>query len=382
MSITHHTPQRALRSAAPGQATSRCANTADHQARLAWRLTPRDRWIIRMLHEHRVLTSTQITALAFPSYRSGTQRLRELYLWSVIDRFQPFASVGTAPMHYVLATAGAAVLAAEEGLEVKDLGYRHNRAFGVAHNLRLAHLVGVNEWFTALIAATRHDIRADSAGPGRDTAVGAWWSEARCARHFGDLTKPDAYGRFHRDGRHIEFFLEFDQGTEALTKLAGKLTGYAALAAATGITTPLLIWLPTARREASARRQLRRAWQGLDHPDTVPVATAAAGLLDPLAAYPSPADPVWLPLHTSPGATPAGAGARLPLHLLAGAWPHVHPPESAAHASDNRGGADGADGNQPDHGRDAGTRAEQPHRLAPPHPMPPVGSRHAARPRR
>lgn len=316
MSIINHTPQRALRSPAPGQPTPRHANTADHQARLAWRLTPRDRWIIRMLHEHRVLTSTQITALAFPSYRSGTQRLRELYLWSVVDRFQPFTSVGTAPMHYVLGTAGAAVLAAEEGLEVRDLGYRHNRAFGVAHNLRLAHLVGVNEWFTALVATARHDTRTGR--PGRDTtretAVNAWWSEARCARHFGDLTKPDAYGRFHRDGQHIEFFLEFDQGTEALAKLAGKLTGYAALAAATGITTPLLVWLPTTRREAGARTALYRAWRGLDQPAAVPVATAAAALLDPASPFPSPADPVWLPLHhTGTGRD----GARLPLHRLA-----------------------------------------------------------------
>lgn len=243
-------------------------------------------------------------------------RLRELYLWSVVDRFQPFITVGTAPMHYVLAPAGAAVLAAEDGLDVKEMGYRHDRVFGIAHNLRLAHLVGVNEWFTALVDRARHS------DPAEHAQLGAWWSETRCARHFGDLIKPDAYGRWHHHDREIEFFLEYDFGTEALGKLAGKLAGYAALADATGITTPVLVWLPTARREAAARRQLHRAWQALDDPRAVPVATAAADLLDPDAAQPSPADAVWLPLD----ATGSGPGGRRELHGLLGGWPYLPPP--------------------------------------------------------
>jgi hypothetical protein len=313
--ITNPVRQRSLRGHKPARPTPRAANTADHQALLAWRLTPRDRWIIRMIHEHRVLTAHQITALAFPSFRSGRMRLRELFQWGVVDRFQPFVSVGTAPMHYVLAPAGAAVLAAEDGLDVKELGYRHDRAFGVAHSLRLAHTVGVNEWFTALVDHARH------LDPGEHATLDAWWSEARCARHFGDLIKPDAYGRWTGQGQTLEFFLEYDFGTEVLGKLTGKLAGYAALAEATGITTPLLVWLPTSRREATARRLLQRAWHELDDPDSVPVATAAAELLNPTTAHPSPADEVWLPLDTH-GATPVRRG----LHQLLAAWPHVPPP--------------------------------------------------------
>ncbi|CRK57610.1 FIG00663095: hypothetical protein [Alloactinosynnema sp. L-07] len=312
--ITNPTRQRSLRGHKPARPSPRSANTADHQAVLAWRLTPRDRWIIRMLHEHRVLTAHQITALAFPSFRSGRQRMRELYLWGVVDRFQPFVTLGTAPMHYVLAPAGAAVLAAEDGLDVKELGYRHDRAFGVAHSLRLAHTVGVAEWFTALVDRAHHD------PPDEASRVVAWWSEYRCAKHFGDLTRPDAYGRWTTAGQEVEFFLEYDFGTEVLGKLAGKLAGYAALAAATGITTPVLVWLPTARREATARRVLHRAWRELDDPSLVPVATAAADLLNPDTAHPSPADQVWLPLHPA-----AGIGARCELHRLLDAW-HLPPP--------------------------------------------------------
>lgn len=317
--ITEPRRQRSLRGHLPTRPAPRSANTAEHQARLAWRLTPRDHWIIAMLHEHRVLTADQLTDMAFPSYRSGRQRLRELYQWAVTDRFQPFVSAGSAPMHYVLGPAGAAVLAAAHGLEARDLGYRHDRAFGIAHSLRLAHTVGVNEWFSALVTAAQTSKLEDR--PGTAT-LDAWWSETRCAQHFGDLVRPDGYGRWSADGRNVEFFLEFDLGTEALTRIAAKLAGYAGLATTTGITTPLLVWMPTVRREAGVRTALQRACRVLDRPETVPVATAAAGLIDPNAAHPSPADPVWLPLDTTGQHT---AGRRLPLHRLADTWPQLAP---------------------------------------------------------
>jgi hypothetical protein len=322
--ITNPTRQRTLRGHQATRPTLRAANTAEHRAALAARLTLRDRWIIQMLHEHRALTSTQITALAFPSARSARQRLRELYYWSVLDRFQPFITPGTAPMHYVLAPAGATVLAAEHGVSVKHLSYSHERALGIAHSLRLAHTIGVNDFLTALITAARGH-------PGHGMALRTWWSETRCTRHFGDLTKPDAYARWTAHGHEIEFFLEYDFGTEPLDKLAHKLHGYAALAAATAITTPLLIWLPTARREATARHLLTPTWRHLKDPWAVPVATAAADLLNPHTPSPSPADAIWLPLDR-----PGGTTARRALHHLPAAWPHLPlpttPPEELTSA--------------------------------------------------
>ncbi|ASO21612.1 hypothetical protein FHR81_003256 [Actinoalloteichus hoggarensis] len=288
--------QRSLRGSQPARSRPRIANSTEHQAALAARLTARDRWLLRMLHEHRVLTSQQITDLAFPSGRAARRRLLELFQWSVLDRFQPFTTHGAAPMHYVLAPAGAGVLAAEDGLDVKDLGYRRDRAFGIAYSLHLAHTIGINQWFTSLISHARHD---------PTTAVTAWWSETRVAAHFGDLVRPDAYGRWQADDRDIEFFLEYDTGTEALAVVTRKLHGYARLAEATGITTPLLIWLPTTRREAGARRALTRARADLDHPHRLPIATATADHDDA-----TPADPIWLPLEAT------GAGARRALHQL------------------------------------------------------------------
>ncbi len=352
--ITTTTQQHHLRQHLPGRTTARAANSVEHQAALATRLTTRDRWILALLHEHRVLTSQQLQDAAFPSGRSARQRLRDLYLWRAVSRFQPFRQVGRAPMHYILGPAGAAVLAAEHGLEVKDLGYRHDRAMAIAHNQRLAHTVGIGDFFTSLIARTRY--RPADSTRGNSEAVTAWWSEARCARHFGDLVIPDAYGRWHTANTEVEFFLEYDTGTEPLTKLSRKLIAYERLAEATGIATPVLIWLPTTRREAGARRALTQIHAGLDHPDTVPVATAAADLLDAGAPRPSPAEAVWLPLtRTSRRTVP-----RFDLAGLPEAWPGLAPP--TASTADEDAGPATAEG------------AAAVRRLPPPTPIPPPAS--------
>ncbi|MEV6906007.1 replication-relaxation family protein [Amycolatopsis sp. NPDC051071] len=348
--ITTTTRQHTLRDHLPGRHTARAASSVEHQAMLASRLTVRDKWLLALLHEHRVLTSFQIQDAAFPSGRSARQRVLDLYLWCAISRFQPFQQLGSAPMHYVLGPAGAAVLAAEHGREVKDLGYRHDRAMAIAHNQRLAHTVGVNDFFTSLIARTRH-AKADE-------AVTAWWSESRCARHFGDLVIPDGYGRWctrHRGGaREVEWFLEFDTGTESLTKVGRKLAGYARLAESTGIATPVLVWLPTTRREAGARTALARVHAGLDDPRTVPVATAAADLLEPASPHPSPAEAVWLPLTS---ARIERAGPRYSLADLTDAWPGLAPPAGP--------------GTEDGEGEPGDPAVASPYRLPPPSPIPP-----------
>ncbi|MEU1984415.1 replication-relaxation family protein [Nocardia sp. NPDC019395] len=283
------------------------APATDH-AGLVVRLTARDRWILRMLHEHRVLTTTQLADLAFPSLVTARRRLALLHRYRVVDRFRPLRTHGTAPGHWVLAPSGAAVVAAEAGIEVRHLRYRREHALAIAHSLQLAHTIGVNEWFTALATAP---------GAGR---VLAWSSETRCRRLWGDLVRPDAYGRYAHNGATLDFFLEFVLGTVNLSSVAGKLTGYAELARSTGIITPVLFWVPTIGRETTLRRALLDSWRTLPDPAAVPVATAAAELLDDTEPHPSPADRVWLPLNAT------GVAERIALHHLPASWPHLTPP--------------------------------------------------------
>ena len=54
-----------------GRGLARPAVSPALLAALAGRLTARDRWLLRMLLEHRVLTTTHITELAYGGSASG-----------------------------------------------------------------------------------------------------------------------------------------------------------------------------------------------------------------------------------------------------------------------------------------------------------------------
>ncbi|MET8779467.1 replication-relaxation family protein [Nocardia sp. NPDC004654] len=281
---------------------------------LVARLTERDRWILRMLHEHRVLTTNQLAALAFPTPAIALRRLTLLHRYGVLERFRPLRTRGSAPVHWVLAPAGAAVLAAEAGITVRELGYNHQRALAVAHSLHLTHTLGVADWFTALIARAPRDER------GQQARVQAWWSQTRCQRLWGDLARPDAFGRYSHPETMLDFFLEYDLASTTLTRVAAKLHGYGELARTTGVITPVLLWLPTALREANARTALRRTWERLPDPEAVPVATAAAELL-PASPEASPAEQLWMPLDTDTD--------RRRLHELPALWSRRTPPTTS-----------------------------------------------------
>jgi Replication-relaxation len=281
--------------------------SADVITALAARATPRDRWLLRMLAEHRVLTSTQIAQLAYGA--PGTARHRLLTLWRLraIDRAQPFTATGSAPMHYVLGDAGAALLAAEQGLTAAEAGYRRDLALAIFASPQLAHAAGTNGVMTALAAAAR-------TRPG--AALAAWWPERRCAQQWGELARPDAYGRWHENGGDTDFFLEYDTGTEPVSQVAAKLAGYAALADATGITTPVLFWFPSRAREDSVRPALAGS--------IVPAATATP------AAGPGPASPVWLPAgRGGPRQRLPGLALPPPARTITARRPAAGPPPQA-----------------------------------------------------
>jgi hypothetical protein len=306
-------------SALPGRPRSggRLARSPQLAAALAARLTARDRWLLRMICEHRVLTTSHITQLAFGTTRAATARMTTLYRYRAVDRFRPLAPAGSSPLHFVLDEAGAMLLAAEDGITTADLGYRRDRSMAIALSPRLAHDTGANGIFTALAAAAR-------ASRGQ-AELECWWGERRCAAAWGDHARPDGYGRWSEQpggqpAAVTDFFLEYDTGTEPLTRLIAKLAGYAALAARTGITTPVLFWLPSPRREAALHARLagppppgiRDAACAAQIPG-VPVATAAPG-----TSPHGPAGAAWLPAGrhvprrrlaklAPPGTAPAGS---------------------------------------------------------------------------
>jgi hypothetical protein len=184
-------------------------------------------------------------------------RLAELYALDIVDRFRPQSWGSPTPFHWVLGPLGAALVAAETGVDLSDLSWRRTLAHDLASSQRLAHLVGLNGFFTGLLRSAR-------TRPG--CYLDQWWSERRCAREWGEVVRPDGYGIWNEHGTALPFLVEYDNGTEPLDRLAAKLPGYARLAAAAGHPNWVLFSFPSTRRERDARRVL-------EHPG-VPVATA------------------------------------------------------------------------------------------------------------
>lgn len=240
-------------------------------------LTDRDRRLVAILAEHQVLTTNQVTQLAFPSLDVAQRRLLRLTRIGVLDRFRWHALVGSEAWHYTLGLVGAALVAAERGVEAPKAADLRRRALRLAASPRLAHLLGVNGWFCALAAHTRTH---------PDTALMDWWSERRCAEHYGEFVRPDGYGSWIEDGRKVDFFIEYDTGSEPLGRVAAKFASYGDLVAAGGPDRPVLLWLQSATREAHLHQHLA------EHALACSVATGSAELATALGT--SPASPVWL----------------------------------------------------------------------------------------
>ncbi|WNE95521.1 replication-relaxation family protein [Streptomyces luomodiensis] len=272
---------------------------------LTHRLTERDLWLTAMVHEHRVLTAPQITRLAFTGPRSAQRRLRALHQYAVLDSFRPLVHTGSAPEHYTLGPLGATLLAAHTGCELPALGWRPSTTGRIAYSPSLGHDVGVNELLTLLTAYARHS-------PGRGLTL--WLSERSCARRWDDMIRPDAYAHWQdpssatEDPCLLPFFLEYDTGTQSLSRVEAKLAGYAAFTTSTGTRPALLIHTRTASRDRAIRHRLTQPARDLN----LHVATSSLDFTTT-----TPWGPWWTPLEP--------AARRTTLTALAAHWTDLTP---------------------------------------------------------
>lgn len=286
--------------------TARAATTRARPARhtdlaaLSRTLTARDLWLVRMLNEHRVLTTHQIAVLAYTSLRSAQRRLRTLHRHAVLDSFRPLTQTGSAAEHYTLGPAGAAVLAAHAGCDLAEVGWRPSHTGRIAYSPSLGHDLGVNELLVHLAARGR---TAATAG------LSLWLSERSCARRWGDIIRPDAYAHWCDGDQGLPFFLEYDTGSQPLARVEAKLTGYAAFATSANARPALLIHTRTASRDQALRRRLATSARELD----LSIATSSADFTTT-----EPWGPWWSPLGT-------GDTRRTTLTRLAARWPRLGP---------------------------------------------------------
>ncbi|WP_331773317.1 replication-relaxation family protein (plasmid) [Embleya sp. NBC_00888] len=78
-------------------------------------MTDQDRLVLRTLATHCVLTSHQITEVAFNSPSAARRCMKDLEDKGAVHRFRPCAENGSNPLHFILPPASAAVTAVETG---------------------------------------------------------------------------------------------------------------------------------------------------------------------------------------------------------------------------------------------------------------------------
>lgn len=276
------------------------ADTQPAAADVANRITARDARMLRLIAEHRILTSRQLTTALFTDPGKTRQRIGVLRAAGLIETFRPPATWGS-PMHCV-ATAKALKLLGWSAHPAPPTG-RTQAAVAAALRPDLGHLHDVNEFFCRLLAHTRTH-------PG--TALEEWRSEWSTAALFPGRVRPDGFGRWRDGTAWCEFFLEYDTGTEPLGRLAAKLSGYADLMTAADTCSPVLFWLRTPGREQHLHDAL--AETGLD----VPSATAVG---DPATA--DIAGPVWKPTFAAGRHPLAALGQAACDHLAVPHRPHA-----------------------------------------------------------
>jgi hypothetical protein len=216
---------------------------------LASHLTERDRRIAKDCFEFRVLTSSQITRLYFPSARTATARLDMLYRLRVLDRFRPSLPMGegTAPYHWFLDEAGALIVADLLDRDRSELGWQHSVAASIATSQKLDHHVEVNEFFTRL------SVEAQRAGG----SLSEWYGERTLHHMFAGTMIPDGYGVLSLPGRHeLHILIELDRASETSARLRKKAADYEChlpYSALGKIDVLVLLLVPGARRATTAR---------------------------------------------------------------------------------------------------------------------------------
>nr|MDT0664700.1 replication-relaxation family protein [Micromonospora sp. DSM 115978] len=213
-------------------------------------LTPRDLYLLDVLKAHRVLTAEQAADLVFPSLDRAQRRLLQLTRRGVLARFRACVRPGSQPWRYTLGWTGAALVAAARADRPPARAAHDLTVTRLARNPQLDHMLGTNSVFTALAA---HAATATATG----TRLATWYSDDTATSLLGTLPyvqrlapRPDGFGRWTAHGRTVAFRLEYDTGTEPLTRLLDKLTAYDAVPH----ETVLLFHLPNPPRETNFRR--------------------------------------------------------------------------------------------------------------------------------
>lgn len=228
-----------------------------------------DEWAVRMIAEHRALSTDQLLALGFYlDAAAAEKRLKRLTKRGWLERIGP-GFTGHAYLDgtvWCLGPLGLALCPLDNKPTTAAKAYRdRERLF---RDRRLAHLLTTNQFFVDLATYARTH-------PGTDLRT--WWSPRTCRQATATPRHETWHGEYLHDGRRVRFWLEPDDGTTLPATLAARIHRYHHLADRTGVPS-VLFPCTTGERETHLRHHLARlnlvgldvatSHRGLGHPAT------------------------------------------------------------------------------------------------------------------
>ncbi|MGH2749180.1 MAG: replication-relaxation family protein, partial [Actinomycetota bacterium] len=202
--------------------------------------------ILNFLYDHRVLLTEHVRTLFFTSLRRAQDSLKQLRAAGLVASWFPpqERGKGRTPGHHMLTEKGVQVVAAVRDVARSELKWVSPESPADAPATYLAHRVGVNAFFCALIEASLL----------LDDHCLAIWTPERTVKTLDGWIRPDGFGRYLHPSGACDFYFEYDRGTESTAQLTDKLAGYMGVARDWTERGPehfpnLLILCPDARRE-------------------------------------------------------------------------------------------------------------------------------------
>jgi hypothetical protein len=183
------------------------------------KLCERELTVLLALAEHKIFSTDQIQTLFCDSERTTQRVLHQLRREELISSFEwRSTSRRRDPDRHFLTPAGLALVALLRGCRVAELGKIPTSRETAASIIR--HRSGVNRFFCDLVTLTR-----ERPGYGVET----WRDEHKLKTSFGEV-QPDSFGRLLYPGGAVEFYFEYDLGTEHRKVLIDKFAHYQRIA--------------------------------------------------------------------------------------------------------------------------------------------------------
>lgn len=200
----------------PRLAVVMSARTEQRAVTIARRLDLREREILMTLFDHEELLTYQIRVLFFSSLRRCQDVLKKLAHRGLVERDTPSGfGMGRAHSLWTLTEEGVRVVAVLKRKPRSSIDWMPRKSFH-GNDRHLEHLLGVNRFFVSLAEASLSH-------PGHGLEK---WVPSKQVESKNDWVTHDGFGRYHHEQGALDFYLEYDRGTEWHQQLVSKLRGY------------------------------------------------------------------------------------------------------------------------------------------------------------